>query len=119
MAIVAHGLGQPEDGALVAGGLGIAESDPNALRAVLSGSGTLTASLANGTPQPEPPRRSGQAARYRPFVYPKPAPSPAAIPAPMVAHLSGSSALQSSLNFVIDPDYVATELAQWLLLDLV
>jgi len=37
----------------------------------------------------------------------------------MVAHLSGSSALQSSLNFVIDPDYVATELAQWLLLDLV
>lgn len=51
MAIVARGLGQPEDGSLVAGGLGTTEPDLNAMVASLSGSGTITATLtASGEP---------------------------------------------------------------------
>ena len=49
MAIVARGLGQPEDGSLVAGGLGTTEPDLNAMVASLSGSGTITATLTATT----------------------------------------------------------------------
>lgn len=45
MAIVVRGLGLPEDGALVAGGLGVSESNPGAITATLSGSSSLTATL--------------------------------------------------------------------------
>ena len=45
MAIVARGLGLPEDGALVVGGLGVSEADLNAMFATLAGSSTLSATL--------------------------------------------------------------------------
>ena len=45
MAIVARGLGQPEDGAIVVGGLGTVEVDPHAMSAVLSGTSSIVATL--------------------------------------------------------------------------
>lgn len=45
MAIVARGLGLPEDGALVVGGLGVSEADPNAMFATLAGASSVSASL--------------------------------------------------------------------------
>ena len=45
MAIVVRGLGLPEDGALVVGGLGVSEADPNAMFATLAGSSSVSASL--------------------------------------------------------------------------
>lgn len=45
MAIVVRGLGLPEDGALVAGGLGVSESDPNAMAATITVVGLLSGSL--------------------------------------------------------------------------
>lgn len=46
MAIVARGLGLPDDGALVAGGLGTSDVDANAMAALLSGSSSLAATLS-------------------------------------------------------------------------
>jgi hypothetical protein len=121
VAVVVGGLGQPEKGAIVALGLGAAETDPNALRAILVGSCTITATLTDGsTPAPEQPTTGG-GGRYlsvqkppRPFVI-----VPIIVPAPMVAHLSGSSTLTARIDFEIDPDALARELALALLLDLV
>ena len=48
MAIVVRGLGLPEDGALVAGGLGVSEADLNAMFATLVGSSSLSATLTVG-----------------------------------------------------------------------
>lgn len=45
MAIVVRGLGLPEDGALVVGGLGVSEADLNAMFATLAGSSSVSASL--------------------------------------------------------------------------
>lgn len=44
--IVTHGLGQPDEGAIVALGMGASEpAPPGAMSATLSGSGSLTAAL--------------------------------------------------------------------------
>lgn len=86
MAIVAQGLGQPEDGALVAGGLGLTEQVAGAITAHLTGGGTLTATLtATGTTGGHP---AGGATRT--FYIPAPPPR---IVAPIAAHLSGSGDL--------------------------
>jgi hypothetical protein len=122
VAVVVGGLGQPEKGAIVALGLGAAEANPNALRATLVGSCAITATLTDGsTPTPEQPTTSGGGGRYlsvpkppRPFTI-----VPIIVPAPMVAHLSGSSRLTARIDFEIDPDALARELALALLLDLV
>lgn len=46
MSIVSSGLGQPEQGALVAGGLGLSEPvAPGSISAALNGSATITATL--------------------------------------------------------------------------
>lgn len=45
MAIVTRGLGQPEDGSIVAGGLGATEPDLNAMVAVITATGSLTGTL--------------------------------------------------------------------------
>jgi len=45
MAIVVRGLGLPEDGALVVGGLGVSEADLNAMFATLAGSSSVSARL--------------------------------------------------------------------------
>lgn len=122
MAIVTGGLGQPESGSIVAGGLGAAEVDPNRLRAVLVGSSSILANLTDGSaPAPEPEPTGGH--KYRPYRYPQiildPPKAPEPIPGVLVAHLSGTSRLSGSLDFTIDADLLAYELAAALLLDLV
>lgn len=119
MAIVAHGLGQPEQGAIVAGGLGATEVDPNALRAVLSGSGAILATLTDGaTPEPPAPAGTGSPG-FQGWVIPVPQQAPKAKPGHLVATLTGTSSLTASIDFTIDPDQLAYELSVALLLDLV
>ncbi len=97
MAIVARGLGLPEDGSLVAAGLGTTEADPNAMVAALSGSGSISATLtaAGGsvsTPSPhgkwdgmlQPPRRRRVGA--------------------MGAELSGTAPLTAEITFTVNFD---------------
>lgn len=60
MAIVARGLGQPEDGALVAAGLGTAEpAAPGTMSAQLVGTGSLTATASTDTGVAETPPSGG------------------------------------------------------------
>ena len=117
MAIVAHGLGQPESGAIVAGGLGAAETDPNALRAHLSGSSSVLAVLSDGSAPVAPPSTGGRTPYYY-YTPPHPV-EPQPIPGRLVAHLHGDSRLHAHLDFTLDPDWLAAELATALLLDLV
>ena len=63
MAIVARGLGQPEDGSLVAGGLGATEPDLNAMVAVITATGSLSGTLTAANE--EPTESGGGAARPR------------------------------------------------------
>lgn len=121
MAIVTGGLGQPESGSIVAGGLGsTSETNPNAMQAALVGSSTITANLTatGSTPEPEPTTGSGGYVRIasRP---PRRTPRPRAIPAPISAHLTGRGTLTGRIGFTIDPDQLAYELTVALLLDLV
>ena len=58
MSIVARGLGQPEDGPIVAGGFGINGGAPSGsfrnMAATITASATLTATLeTSGTPEPQ------------------------------------------------------------------
>jgi len=123
VAIVTGGLGQPEEGSLVAGGLGISETNPNALRAVLSGSGAIVGTLTDGgapAPAPEPPA-VGHVIR-RPYRYLQPPPltrEPDPIPVSAVAHLSGSGRMTGRLDFTLDADYLAWRLAEALLLEMI
>jgi hypothetical protein len=121
VAIVTGGLGQPEEGALVVGGLGATETDPNALRATLGGSCTIVAVLTDGgTPAPAPPRTGGGG-----YYQPRPVPAKKKprkrkpIPANAAAHLHGTSNVYARIDFTIDPDQLAYELTVALLLDLV
>jgi hypothetical protein len=118
VAIVAHGLGQPEEGALVVAGLGVSETNPNALRAVLSGSSSLTANLTDGA-MPEPPAPSVGSPGFRGWVIPVPPQGPKAIPGRLHASLTGGSSLTAAIDFTIDPDQLAYEFSVALLLDLV
>lgn len=106
MAIVVRGLGLPEDGALVVGGLGVSEADPNAMFATLAGSSSLSAALTAGGSTPtvaggsistRRPRHYGYATRPI-FIVHK------ATRAPIKASLSGSSLLTADITFTIDFD---------------
>lgn len=51
--IVTHGLGQPDEGAIVALGMGASEpAPPGAMSATLTGSGALTATISDGGTPP-------------------------------------------------------------------
>ncbi len=65
MAIVARGLGLPEDGSLVAAGLGTTEADPNAMVAALSGSGSITATLTAADDTPDTTEGGGRPYRQK------------------------------------------------------
>lgn len=92
MAVVGRGLGQPEDGALVTGGLGLAGvADPNAMSAHLSGSGTVTADLTAAVTILPPLFGGGPA---RPKARPK------AHVANGTAALAGAGTVSASLTFV-------------------
>ncbi len=121
MAIVTGGLGQPESGAIVAGGLGTSQTDPNAMRATLAGSCTITANLTatGSTPEPEPTTGSGGRNRYLPSTKTLRPRIEFVTAARITAHLSGTSHLTARLDYEIDPDVLVAELAQLLLLDLV
>lgn len=123
MPLVTGGLGQPESGAIVAGGLGASETNPNAMRATLAGTSGLTATLTNGsappTPPPEPTTGGGRN-HYLPSTKSlRPRIEYAPTPAWATAHLSGTSRVTAHLDYVIDPDVLAAELVHLLLLDLV
>lgn len=64
--IVTHGLGQPDEGAIVALGMGASEpAPPGAMSATLSGSGALTAALtATGE---ETPTTAGGGKQFPPL----------------------------------------------------
>lgn len=69
MAIVARGLGLPEDGALVVGGLGVSEADLNAMSATLAGSSSLTATLAADAVEEVATDLGGTSRRQRAAVF--------------------------------------------------
>lgn len=69
MAIVARGLGLPEDGALVVGGLGVSEADPNAMFATLGGSSSLAATLTAGAVQEVAADLGGTSRRQRVAMF--------------------------------------------------
>lgn len=115
MAIVARGLGQPEDGALVAGGLGRSTggggATPGPMVAALVGTGTLTGeltatgSIVGGSP--------GGALPPGYFQWPSQRPQrPQTKPRQMVATLGGIGTLTGDLGFTVDFD---AELEQLLL----
>lgn len=121
MPIVSGGLGLPEEGALVAAGLGVSETDPNALRAHMYGEGSLTGTLADGAQAP--PTIGGGALVALRSTYPKPKPPRRKKPQPIAgwlsAHLTGSGLITAQIDFEIDPDQLAYEFAAAFLLDLV
>ncbi len=60
MSLVTGGLGQPEQGAIVAGGLGAAEpTAPGAIAGTATGVATCTGTLTGTTGQPSQPIRGG------------------------------------------------------------
>lgn len=114
MALVTHGLGQPEDGALVALGLAVSEQVPGALVALLAGSSSVSATLDSTTIAPEQPAGGfpfGQVVVLPPY-------RPAVV-GDLVATLAGSSSVTASLDFAIDTDLLVAQLTDALLLDLV
>ena len=86
--IVTGGLGLPEEGSLVTGGMGATAPElPGAISATLTGTGTVTAYLADGsTPEPEP---SGGSWPLHYFT-PQPAPVTTTV-GHLAATLTGSS----------------------------
>lgn len=116
MPIVVGGLGLPEEGALVAAGLGAAGAATDSLRARLAGSSDVTATLTDGAaPTPAPPAGApGLGGWVLPIPYRRPT-----HPAPIAAHLHGAGGLTASIDLALDPEWLAHELAVALLLDLV
>lgn len=117
MAVVLGGLGQPERGSLAAFGLGAAESDPNAMRAALSGSCSITATLT-GVDNNEPATATGKPAFRSSWVRPIPQ-YPRATPSALAAHLTGGSDVTASLDFTLDADWLLEQFAAALVLDIV
>lgn len=129
MAIVSRGLGQPEAGAIVTAGLGVSETDPNALHAhiygtssvladltgtggnelaaTLTGTSTLTAELTAETVV-SPGGGGGGGGRSWPIPLKRPRPE--LRPAPLAAHLYGAATLTAELTFTVDFDAIDIEL---------
>ena len=101
MAIVARGLGLPEDGAIVAGGFGTVEVDPNAMSATLTGSGTILATLSVADTGPVYTLAGG--ARRQRFIPTR---------GEMAATLTAAITLTGDLDFTVNFD---AELEQLLL----
>ena len=114
MAIVTRGLGQPEDGALVALGLAVVEQVPGAITAILSGSSSVTASLTSTSVEPETP--AGGFPFGEVVVLP---PYRPAVVGEMSARLAGSSNVTAAIDFTIDADLLVAQLTDALLLQLV
>jgi hypothetical protein len=114
MPIVVGGLGLPEEGSLVAGGLGVSESSPNAMSATLAGTSSLTATLTgvdnSGPPVAQP--MGGGAAWY-------PLDRITTRPGRMAATLTGSSHLTARLDYEIDVDLLLEQFAAALLMDVI
>lgn len=117
MPIVVGGLGLPEDGALVAAGLGASGAPVDTLRARLAGTSDVLATLSDGS-EPTPVTGGGGA-----FVVvsriPRLQPRRGNVPAWAAARLSGSSSMTADIDFALDPDHLLADLAAALLLDLV
>lgn len=133
MAIVARGLGLPEDGSIVAGGFGTVEVDANAMSATLTGVGVLTAELTansanamvatltgsstitaeltyTGTPTEVPSTGGGNTMPSLSFKKRKPRPGW------IGAELAGTSTLTADIDFTINFD---AELEQLLLVGVI
>jgi hypothetical protein len=89
--IVVGGLGQPEDGNLVAQGMGHAgAAAPGEMAAVITATATLTATASTSSeqpgpePEPEPTRRGG----YVHAGHRKPKPKPVPVRKPVYAEMS-------------------------------
>lgn len=108
MPIVVGGLGLPEEGSLVTGGLGVSESSPNAMSATLAGSSSVVAVLTGAEDYAQ---------------HDGPATGSVRRPAPRVARLSatlaGSSSLTARLDYEIDVDVLLEQFAAALLLDVI
>jgi hypothetical protein len=120
MAIVSRGLGLPEDGAIVAAGLGVTEQVPGAMTATLAGVGTLTAALTyTGGAEPDT-GLSGPRTAVR-IIPPKFKPprhrKPLVVVGHMTARLTGTGTLTAELGFEIR--FRDQDLEQLLILDLV
>lgn len=101
MAIVVRGLGLPEDGALVAGGLGVSESDPNAMAATITVVGLLSGSLTDGNTGLTVAAGSPGGRPLFVLYPPKP---PRVRPGLMAADLVVTSSLVADLDFLFDFD---------------
>lgn len=94
------------------------------MQAALGGSCSIAATLTDGTTPEPPPITATGGGRYHTQAPRAPRPAPKlvdsiAVPAYVVAHLSGTSTLTASLDYEIDGDLLANELVFALLLDLV
>lgn len=114
MAIVARGLGQPEDGPIVAGGLGINGGAPSGsfrnMAATITATASLTATLeTSGAPEPElPPTGGGVYARRRhraparPLLLTTPLGDIALIGATIAGSSTMTAVLVADMNFDAD-----------------
>lgn len=105
MAIVARGLGLPEDGALVAGGFGTVEVDSNAMTAALTGStATVVATLtAAGDTATVGVFGGAKFIEPRHLVWPA-VPKKPKQARPITATLTGSGRIVATLDYTIDFD---------------
>ena len=114
MSIVTRGLGQPEDGALVALGLGLSTAvEPDGIMAcVAAGSGSMTCTLSTST------RTVGGAPSFGPVVVIPPTRKPTTY-ADLAATITGSSSVSATLDYSLNVDLLVAQLTDALLLDLV
>lgn len=95
MPIVTGGLGLPEEGALVAAGLGVAEpAPPGAISAALTGGASITALLIAN---PTPPSRYGSGGG----VIDR---TPRPIVGVMAARITATAAVNAEITFSMDFD---------------
>ncbi len=108
MAVVSGGYGRPESGAIVAGGYGTSEpAPPGSITARLTGTGTLSGALTS---------TGGAVTGGGGLIQVAPVPwLPTSFPAPMRAHLHGTSTLTADLT-AIDWTWIDIEINNVLLL---
>ena len=104
MSIVARGLGQPEDGPIVAGGLGSNGGAPSGsfrnMAATITATASLTATLeTSGTPEP-PPAQTVTGGTFR--RHPRQAPILVSMSAVITCTSSMSATAETSMNFDAD-----------------
>ena len=110
MAVVSGGLGQPESGAIVAGGLAAAGAPSGFRNATLTVTATATSSitadvLGGEEPPPDPPSTAGGGARIMPRrILPEPRRKTTFVDARMSVHCKSSAAITADVTVNFDAE---------------